>query len=273
MATGIYPPTPRTYVGAYGGTAYVPAYPSGAPFTPANVAGMLLDWNADNLVGNDGDALAAWANAAPTGASGDLAQATALNKPLLKKGANGINGHNVVLFDGITQFMSSAYQSPAAALTTFVVFKAAVSAAVNRHVMSVGDVSGVTYECLRFVNFAGYQPFNFLNKAAGAPNFSGIADVVGVAANLFSWTYDNGAIGSPTSYTAALNGTAKAVVASSGHTASAGTKTSVGSFVSSGGAGSSPYPGSIGRVLVYSGVLGASDYAAVTAYLKTYFGV
>lgn len=244
-----------------------------AAFTPADVAGMLLDWNADNIVGNDGDALAAWTNDAPTGASGNLAQATGASKPLLKKAANGINGHNVVLFDGTDDFMSSGYQSPAGALTTFIVYKASASAAVNRHVISVADVSASTYECLRFVVFGGYQPFNIINKAAGAPNFSGIADAVDTAAHLFSWTYDNNAIGLPASYTAALDGAAKVVVASSGHTAVAGSRTSLGSFVSPADVGSMPFPGSVGRVIVYSGVVAAGDITSVTSFLRTIYGL
>ena len=84
---------------------------------------LLLD--ADLIVGNDGDAIGTWAD--DSGNGRDFSQATASKKPLLKKAANGINGHNVLHFDGVDdQFESDAMCSDfitTKADTFWVVFK------------------------------------------------------------------------------------------------------------------------------------------------------
>jgi len=57
---------------------------------------LLLD--ADLVSGNDGDAIQTWAD--DSGNSRDFSQVFSNKRPLLKKAANGINGHNVLRFDG-----------------------------------------------------------------------------------------------------------------------------------------------------------------------------
>lgn len=64
---------------------------------------MLLD--ADTISGADGDAIGTWSDGSGNGV--DFTQSTASYKPLLKKAANGINGHNVLRFDGSDNRMSS----------------------------------------------------------------------------------------------------------------------------------------------------------------------
>lgn len=64
---------------------------------------MLLD--ADSIAGSDGDAIGTWSDDSGNGVN--FAQSNASYKPLLKKGANGINGHNVVRFDGVDNMLSS----------------------------------------------------------------------------------------------------------------------------------------------------------------------
>ncbi|OGV52013.1 MAG: hypothetical protein A2017_05580 [Lentisphaerae bacterium GWF2_44_16] len=71
-------------------------------FSPDDLAGLIEWLDADTISGNDGDAVATWT--ARTGAN--AVQATEANKPLLKKGANGINGHNVIRPDGSNDYMS-----------------------------------------------------------------------------------------------------------------------------------------------------------------------
>ena len=57
---------------------------------------------ADSIGGNDGDAVALWDNLQGT-ADRDLLQSVAIDKPTLK--TNIINGHAVVRFDGVTEYM------------------------------------------------------------------------------------------------------------------------------------------------------------------------
>jgi hypothetical protein len=85
-------------------------------FKPTDIAGCRLWLSGDYLVGNDGDALSAWADR--SGQGRDAAQATGSQQPLLKKGANGINGRNVVKFDGVDDRMTFT----TASITAFTVF-------------------------------------------------------------------------------------------------------------------------------------------------------
>jgi len=73
-------------------------------FLPSDLAGLAEWLDADTISGSDGDAVATWTARTGTNA----VQATADYKPLLKKGANGINGHNVLLPDGSNDYMGIA---------------------------------------------------------------------------------------------------------------------------------------------------------------------
>lgn len=78
--------------------------------------------DADNIAGVDGDAVSSWLD--DSGNLNTAVQATPVDRPVLKKTTNGINGKNVVRFDGVAQFM----QFPSAVLgwpfTVFVVHRA-----------------------------------------------------------------------------------------------------------------------------------------------------
>lgn len=83
---------------------------------------LLLD--ADLVSGNDGDAIQTWAD--DSGNSLNFSQGTTGYRPVLKKAANGINGHNVLRFDGADDYLSGPNLSTfiaAAADTYWVVFK------------------------------------------------------------------------------------------------------------------------------------------------------
>jgi len=67
------------------------------PFSPSTIFDIAV-YEADDIVGNDNDVVASWPKQSGT-ISADPAQATALYQPVLKTGANGINGRNLVLFD------------------------------------------------------------------------------------------------------------------------------------------------------------------------------
>lgn len=65
---------------------------------------MVLD--ARFISGSDGDAIGTWASR--TSSTYNMTQSTASYKPLLKLGANGINGQAAVLFDGTNDRMDGA---------------------------------------------------------------------------------------------------------------------------------------------------------------------
>jgi hypothetical protein len=74
---------------------------------------------ADDISGNDGDAIGTWTKTA--GTAGNLSQGTQSLKPVLKTGSNGILGHNVLRFDQADDVMAgnaaSNYWSAGAKLT------------------------------------------------------------------------------------------------------------------------------------------------------------
>ncbi len=89
------------------------------PFAPSQISGMVFDHDCDLIPGSDGDAIASHTFEV------SFSQATAGKRPLLKKGANGINGHNVLRFSGAQAWRSTAAIDLSAVddVTVFVVAK------------------------------------------------------------------------------------------------------------------------------------------------------
>lgn len=85
--------------------------------------GPTLFLDADSVSGADGDAIGTWSD--ESGNDAHFTEAT--NKPLLKKAANGINGHNVLRFDGSNDVMTCAKELSelisASADTIYIVFR------------------------------------------------------------------------------------------------------------------------------------------------------
>ncbi len=242
-----------------------------AAWRPEFFSSLTLDLNADLLTGNDGDALAAWNNSALTGSGNNYAQSVAGNKPLLKR--NIINGHSVVRFDGVNDFMSTSF-APAAAQSTsvFLVFKAASSTG-TKGVYIIKDASA-TGTTLYLLSAGGYQPYNFESKTGAAASASGIADARDTNAHLIQINYNNGTKTLPASYTAALDGTAKTVVASPGVLAVGATDLStIGAAVTLGLVTSSPFDGDIARLLFFEGAITSPQAAATTQYLRNIYGI
>jgi hypothetical protein len=94
----------------------------GHGFRPNMFDHLVLDLDGDNVSGNDGDSIATWPNAAPTGSGNDATQGTGGSQPILKKTSNGINGHNVLRFDG-TKYMNGSYALGSTGVTVFFVAK------------------------------------------------------------------------------------------------------------------------------------------------------
>lgn len=83
---------------------------------------LLLD--ADLVSGNDGDAIQTWSD--DSGYGNNFSQAYSGYRPLLKKAANGINGHNVLRFDGIDDVMAGPAASSVISVsadTVWIVFR------------------------------------------------------------------------------------------------------------------------------------------------------
>lgn len=72
------------------------------PFAPSQISGMVFDHDCDLIPGNDGDAIASHTFEVA------FSQSTSGKRPVLKKAANGINGHNVLRFSGAQAWRSTA---------------------------------------------------------------------------------------------------------------------------------------------------------------------
>lgn len=97
-------------------------------YTKAQVLalGPKLFLDADSVSGSDGDAIGTWSD--ESGNAAHFTQALFDDyKPILKKATNGINGHNVLRFDGINDHMNCAKALSelisASADTIYVVFR------------------------------------------------------------------------------------------------------------------------------------------------------
>jgi len=87
---------------------------------------------ADNISGSDGDSVSNWSD---EGGGNDLFQGMGSKQPILKTGSNGINGKNVVRFDGTDDLLTtgtSGYTTISEPYTFFVVFEYLDSASNTR---------------------------------------------------------------------------------------------------------------------------------------------
>jgi hypothetical protein len=244
----------------------------GQLWTPERIGTILAHYSADRIAGNDGDAIATWANLAPTGSSYDFTQATAGKKPALKR--NRINGRSSVLFDGTSDFMTGTF-TISNAMTRFLVFKLTAVPTAGQF-FSFGDIkdSANSFAYCAINNFAGYQNYDFKNKTSAAATASvGFNDAPDTSAHILAITYDNGTSTLAASYSASLDGTAKVLTATGVLSLPTTNKCAVGADVSTTDVGSSFFNGEIAEQIIFSGVLGANDLANVVKYLKNLYGI
>jgi len=185
----------------------------GAAFSPSDIVGLQLWLLADDIAGNDGDAVASWVS--KEGNAYDFAQATADKKPLLKKAANGINSKNTVLFDGSNDLLvyPSANISNASQGTVFAVirFTAAIPNAAHDLLTSRDEAGTTNFLLLRayltnaIPNMHIYQRNNdTLDQIKGSTNF------VAATPYLLAW------ISSGVAYTMRVGGSNETIVVSGG---------------------------------------------------------
>lgn len=125
-----------------------------AEWTPKNIAGLNLWLDADDLSGADGDAVTSWIS--KEGSSYNFAQ-TSTKCPLLKKAANGINGHNTVLFDGTNDVLvCSDTISSVTQGTIFVVYSLSATPKSDQGLFCTADQASAT----RFLILYGFKTTN-----------------------------------------------------------------------------------------------------------------
>ncbi len=240
---------------------------------PALLGSLVLDLDADRVAGNDGDAVATWANQAPTGSANDFT-GSGTAKPLLKR--NIISGHSTLLFDGVDDELTSTGTFPAGAATYFLVFKTVANpSAGNTAVVALLKTATVDHFKVLYLRnaVATFQPYDSGAKAINNGDLSvGIADALDTNAHIYGISYNNGAHNVVGSYAITLDGTSK-TVAASGINAIPTTYLCTLGAVDTGAGGVACWNGHLARVLGFNTNLSTTDYAVVQQYLHARYGI
>jgi len=108
--------------------------------------GLVLWLRADDLTGSNGMAVSVWPDA--SGRGNDVKQSTSSLQPILHTGANGMNSLNVVTFDGVDDYLKTAFDVGNSGLTVFYIARTGASVPYIQNVLSSGgpsDTSGVSW--------------------------------------------------------------------------------------------------------------------------------
>lgn len=102
-----------------------------------DVPNLVAYFKADNVVGVDGAAVATWPDSG--GGGYDLLQATGANKPVKKTAI--VNGHAVVRFDGINDYLAHATLPATGVSTIYIVAKETAAVGATQTLIDRGTVS------------------------------------------------------------------------------------------------------------------------------------
>ena len=231
-------------------------------FNPKQLgSAVILSWyDASTISGNDGDAVSSWTDSSGNGRT--LSQGVGALQPTLKKGANGLNGKNVVLFDGTdTLTTGTQYLNTANKHTCFAVIK---QTTVADHEIFGNDTAGNGFNW-RFRNNGGTQQLRIVRGQVVADWNTGIgAD---------TWAYytlitrcTTGAAGTSTQR---VNGSDISTSGSATCTGSPAGNVHIGSL-----AGATEFlVGALAESIICEGELTALQYTQVEAYLKQKYGL
>lgn len=243
-------------------------------WTPAKVAGLALWLRADDLAGADGDAISSWVSR--EGKAYNFAQ-TLTKRPLLKKGANGINGHNTVLFDGSNDILvyAGADISTASLGTCFAVYRlTAIPAGKTFEVFGSANASaGTSYWLCRGILATATPNISIVqinadteDKLRGGTNLTTATPYLGVWKSTGAATSlrVNGAAETITVVSGANNGDWLGDTANRENFTLGGIKV---------GSETNFLNGDLAELLLYDTNLSASDLATVEKYLANIYGI
>lgn len=143
--------------------------------TPADVAGLIGWFAGDTITDPDGSSVTSWTDGSSFASHGT--QATSGARPAVKTGGNGINGHNVVRFDGVNDFLITAMPTDTKPFTCVAVVKMTTLAGYGA--ILAGNTGGLEW---RIDQSSGVQ--SALSQATALIGSSSSAVVVGTAAIL-----------------------------------------------------------------------------------------
>ena len=237
--------------------------------TPDEVADLEMWLDATTLAGNDGDAVTTWTKAG--GDSGvSPTQATAGQKPLLKKAANGINGLNVVRFDGTDDVLYGTLEAGSSGFTIFIVGRTGGATTDYGTVVSSGGPGGSDHPTTGISwAFARGDAVDTFGAGWGGPVSNvALGDVAGITinqafyaryrTNKIAWSIDGPNSGTPAD-TSFPTATFQFYVGGQG-------------TAGGGGAVFVPFNGDVGEVAVYSRALTDEECDQLESYLRAKWG-
>lgn len=233
-------------------------------FEPTSIS-WVADVDPDAVAGSDGDALASVASG---GSAHSFDQGTGGNKPLLKKGANGINSHNVIRFDGSNDFLSASTGGLSLTTTWYLGIVVRFSSVSGfQHVVCWGDASGDQHR-RGLLKWGSGGPFttNTITFNANSPTNIGDVD------STFVPTQDVACFIEITLSGGTLNIYANGTLVATG-TPTLASFTAAVINVGENVGGSEPFAGDVARLWLLDSVPAAGTLGAIRSYVKSRYAI
>ena len=235
-------------------------------FSPTDIAGLTLWLKGDAgtyqgvsaLAEADGDPVARWDD--QSGAAWSARQDTEANKPVLKTGANGINGRNVVRYDGVNDYHTGDILPSLDSFTMFIVRRRNGSPTGYSHIFALG-FTDFTTTGTQFAQV--YAPSGGVLKA----NFDTAALDLDALANL-NTTAGQDAIRKDNSG----GGTSALWLDTSAQDTGTGNQAIASNPAFLGGWNSNHFQGDIGEIIIYDTALTDENRQRVESYLRSRWG-
>jgi hypothetical protein len=228
---------------------------------------------ADDIAGSDGDAVSTWTS--KEGNAYAFAQAGAATlKPTLKTGANGINAHNIIRFDGGDYLSNATMPLTDTAGTVVMVLNLASSPADFQDVLTISK-SGATsyYVLLRPYYNSTTKTMSMAQRSADTADNTTGNTITGSGTNYVMLWQSSG-----TAWTARVNGTDQTLsVVTGGNSGDWFGDCAQKDNITIGGwqaaTFTQPFKGDIAEILYYPRALTPAEIAKVETYLKTRYGI
>lgn len=229
-------------------------------FSPSDVAGLVLWLDGNEGITLNGDNVSAWAD--QSGNGNDFAMTTESAQPLYE--ATGLNGHGIVTFDGVDEYLTTTGDFLASITAThfFIVVKMDYGSDTTQAIFDLGGAGG--YRFYRYGGGANNQEFR-LEVNESVVTGVNYGDFTSDTWHLAEGSYSN-AQGSVKGY---VDGTEDDSVNASGDITIAASTSLLGRMTS----GGYFLLGSIAELLIYNAVISGDDLTNIRAYLNDKYGL